>query len=523
MATRRRRTKQSSQTTAKHFVNSDEQSSDDGHVFIKSSNKQTIEQSNNQPFELLELVQDPAQDTYKQVSRYQLKDNQIIKQSNKQSNKQPINQTFYQSIKHSIASTIISVFLPVNYPHSVTRDYLAYQVCDTLQGLTSYLRSLICMNSLMAGMGVGSVEKTTVNATLMWVTRDGCGLFGSLLFGYWFSDRFGQNVKRFRLFADIINDVGLFLELISPMFEGYFLLFACLGTICRALCGVSAGATRGAILSHFARANNAADLNAKEGMQETAVTLMGMTMGWGVLKMIDSNEQSKEQSHNQFVVTWVIFIVLTIVHVWANVVAMNSLIFTSLDRTRSQLLMEDFINQTIKQSNKQSKIIASVMTPEQLNQKQWIMPLPSLNLFRNATSTHVELGCRITDVDPKILQIMIRLSAKQTLPFLLVPSFLPGNANKQPKIFVLLKNNPSTNQSITQLQPILATALFHAVLLASKYPSNNQPADQSIESIYTDCLIEGESSLSSFLASLGERGWDTNRWTIPCGKYRYQW
>jgi hypothetical protein len=43
-----------------------------------------------------------------------------------------------------------------------------------------------------------------------------------------------------------------------------------IGSICRALCGVSAGATRAALMGHFARTDNVADISAKEGIQETA-------------------------------------------------------------------------------------------------------------------------------------------------------------------------------------------------------------------------------------------------------------
>jgi hypothetical protein len=46
-----------------------------------------------------------------------------------------------------------------------------------------------------------------------------------------------------------------------------------IGSVCRSLCGVSAGATRAALMGHFARTDNVADISAKEGIQETAGTL----------------------------------------------------------------------------------------------------------------------------------------------------------------------------------------------------------------------------------------------------------
>ena len=80
---------------------------------------------------------------------------------------------------------------------------------------------------------------------------------------------------------------------------------ASLGTVCKALCGVAAGSTRAAISQHFATSNNVSgksrtlasahliwrrrcrcvylDVSAKEGTQETAVTLVGLVLGlWAV-------------------------------------------------------------------------------------------------------------------------------------------------------------------------------------------------------------------------------------------------
>ena len=44
----------------------------------------------------------------------------------------------------------------------------------------------------------------------------------------------------------------------------------------RSLCGVTSGATKASLSIHFAKNGNVADLNAKEGSQETLVNLAGM-------------------------------------------------------------------------------------------------------------------------------------------------------------------------------------------------------------------------------------------------------
>ena len=37
-----------------------------------------------------------------------------------------------------------TLFLPEDYPHSVTPDYLNFQIWDSIQALCSYLRGMLC-------------------------------------------------------------------------------------------------------------------------------------------------------------------------------------------------------------------------------------------------------------------------------------------------------------------------------------------------------------------------------------------
>lgn len=43
-----------------------------------------------------------------------------------------------------------------------------------------------------------------------------------------------SNIKEWRLFADIANDVGLTLDLVAPVFRGNFALVSSLATMCKA-------------------------------------------------------------------------------------------------------------------------------------------------------------------------------------------------------------------------------------------------------------------------------------------------
>jgi hypothetical protein len=84
----------------------------------------------------------------------------------------------------SVAAFVRGFFLPTNYPRSVTRDYLEFQVWDTIQAVTSYLRGTLTVRAIMAGVGVGSAEATATSAAIVWVLKDGVGMFGGMLFAW---------------------------------------------------------------------------------------------------------------------------------------------------------------------------------------------------------------------------------------------------------------------------------------------------------------------------------------------------
>lgn len=79
--------------------------------------------------------------------------------------------TMILEVKQILSNT----FLPSGYPHSVRPEYLQYQIWDSIQGLSSYLRSVLTTRNVLAGVGVGSTEITPLSAALAWVFKDGVG------------------------------------------------------------------------------------------------------------------------------------------------------------------------------------------------------------------------------------------------------------------------------------------------------------------------------------------------------------
>ena len=232
------------------------------------------------------------------------------------------------------ANPLLQLFLPVGYPSSVRQGYLEYQIWDVVQGLTSYLRGNLAYQSMLVGLGVGDVEASATAGALTKIVRDTCSMLGSLMFTYFYSDEFGYNVRQWRLFADVSNDIGLTLHFLAPLFgKEWFVTITVIASLMTTMCGISAGATKAYISSHFALENNLTDLVSKEGSQETAVNVIGLIGGYCLLASVGTVEQSNAA-------VFISFFVLTVIHVVANVRAIHYLTFFFLNEERFQLVMD---------------------------------------------------------------------------------------------------------------------------------------------------------------------------------------
>lgn len=224
------------------------------------------------------------------------------------------------------------LFLPVGYPESVESEYLEFQFWDTVQALCSYLRGILSMKAILEGLGVGKSEATASGAVIQWIMKDGLSMIGGILFSCWGCNRFDEDICSWRLFADLINDIGLFLEMLAPLFPSRFLLILSIGSICKCLCGVSAGATRSCISCHLSKNNNMGDVGAKENTQETGITLVGLVLGIYLSPILNSN----------IYIAWISFIILTMIHMYSNYCGVKCLKLRYINKERSKLLWDGY-------------------------------------------------------------------------------------------------------------------------------------------------------------------------------------
>ena len=236
-------------------------------------------------------------------------------------------------------------FLPSGYPHSVPPEYLEFQTWNLIQDLCSYLRGIMSTKAVLEGLGVGRSDITSVEATLLWILRDGASMIGGLLFTAFSSAYFGQNAKSWRLFADYINNLGITLDLLAPMSDKLFLPIICISSVFKSLCGIAAGATGSVISEHWGSLQgNIAEVNSKNGAQHTAVSLLGLFVSIPFARFACRSP----------VVMWSVYAVLTVIHVLSDYKAMRALRLRSINLSRGAILIQSFLLQHTSTSTSSS-------------------------------------------------------------------------------------------------------------------------------------------------------------------------
>ncbi|XP_034946241.1 RUS1 family protein C16orf58 [Chelonus insularis] len=307
------------------------------------------------------------------------------------------------------------VFLPQGFPDSVHPDYVPYQIWDTIQAFASTIIGTLTTHSILQGVGVGKSTATPLAAAISWILKDGTGMIGRILFAWWKGSDLDSQSKKWRLLADILNDIAMGIELILPYFsQTSITILLCISTSMKSIVGVAGAATRAALTQHQALTNNLADVSAKDGSQETFVNLIASVMGILILLIIE-NSYIRE-----------IYLILVLIHIYANYSAVKSLRLSTLNEDRLVLLLKHYYSTKI------------LLDTKKINSEE------SLLFFNNTTKKqcgfHIKLGISIFSILKNQNQDFIKyvrniILHNQNHVYLIVPDY------RQKTIYISLKHN----------------------------------------------------------------------------------
>ncbi|KAF2642465.1 DUF647-domain-containing protein [Massarina eburnea CBS 473.64] len=228
---------------------------------------------------------------------------------------------------------VLDVFLPDGYPNSVSDDYTAYQIFDSFQAFAGTIAGMISSRAVWEGLGVGDSRASPTGAMLIQVIRECMGKLGTIFFAHFIGTSIEAECKAYRLGADVMTDAAMILDCASPWVpsEVRFLVLCC-SSIMFSAAGVAGGASKSSLSGHFAKWNNLGELNAKDGSQETVISLMGMLAGTLVVSWLTTS-----------FLTWSALLALLGLHLFLNWLGVRAVKMNSLNRQRANIAFSKLV------------------------------------------------------------------------------------------------------------------------------------------------------------------------------------
>lgn len=93
---------------------------------------------------------------------------------------------------------------------------------------------------MLKGLGVGNEHINAYSATVTWILKEGAGHIGRILFSWWKGAQLDLDSKKWRLRADFLNDLAMFIEIYAlPKYPQYSTQILCCTTLLKAIVGVA--------------------------------------------------------------------------------------------------------------------------------------------------------------------------------------------------------------------------------------------------------------------------------------------
>ena len=286
--------------------------------------------------------------------------------------------------------------------------------------------------------------------------------------------------------------------------------------MCKAICGVAAGATGGIFNLYWASKENTntdiADIQAKFGAQHTVTGSLGLIFAAFFARYVADYEGYK---------LWILYTVLTVLHLYANTECMKLIVMNTINTCRLDILIQQFLKQQQQQqiitkeenndnNNTTGTTTISLLDPVQMARKE---PLFFIRRSKISSSCRILFGAAFdqhstkSGLSSKELKDTLLLSQQQEQPYIIT-----SNRKKKKLIVVSLAKTATSTDTMK--------AYLHATILCDCINNNNQ-------STTTSSIIEGlalrrtQTYWPIFQQCLQNEGWDLNQIELQSLGYIY--
>jgi hypothetical protein len=282
-------------------------------------------------------------------------------------------------------------FLPEGFPDSVGPSYAAYTFWRFVQNVISAMTAVLSTQALLSAVGIGPGAAQSVAAATSWVLKDGIGSVGKLITAR-MGVAFDSESKMYRLSSDILFDLGISLELLTPVFPQQFLLLAALGNFIKSVSITIGMACRNSVLATFVLRENLGDISAKNDAQNTIANLLGLAGGIGVARVLPDKTSVRLAA----------FWALTSVYSLLNYQSMKAVTLQTLNRQRAGIAIDEFIRGN------------PIPSPHYTNQHERILPF----IKPRFAEPRLRLGAPLSSLEDG-LEPMVAIAKKQGNRFII--------------------------------------------------------------------------------------------------------
>ncbi|KAG0330480.1 hypothetical protein BGZ99_003051 [Dissophora globulifera] len=236
----------------------------------------------------------------------------------------------------------LAVFLPKGYPETVTPNYWQFAKWQFLHNVTGSVSAVISTQSLLFAMGLGA-GSIPMAAALNWIIKDGLGQLGGVVYASFVSDKFDSEPKRYRFQATVAMQGANILELLTPLWPGYFLIIASISNIGKNMAWLASSATRAQMNKTFALRDNLGDITGKSGSQATAAGLVGT--GLGVIIAALMSHVSEDPAVLPLVPMCLTFMPFAFLNIYSNYRSSHYVTTSSLNVSRIETVFHNILKE----------------------------------------------------------------------------------------------------------------------------------------------------------------------------------
>lgn len=313
-------------------------------------------------------------------------------------------------------------------------------------------------------------------AATNWVLKDGASYLVKIGYGSIFGSRFDDDPKSWRIGADIVEDVGGAVEILTPLFpQAYFLPLASLAVCLRGMSLMTGTATRHVVYRSLAARGmqNTGDIATKGESQGVTMKMLGLGLGIVISSQIGQNYGALLAAYG----------VLAVGHIAANWKSVQCVQFSFFNKQRASILIENHLNGL------------QIPSPYDVSHQEKII-LPPWRGFEPS----VKIGAGVVDANltPRSLKESLRTFRGER--FLIIPHGSRGRIN------ILLHEKASSRDALRA---------YYAV---KKYLTEREES-RKLE----DSMKFMRRHIGEFENLAQKAGWDTRHMLLTDGETRIRW